>query len=338
MAYVDVVQIAFEGDDQIRNLPALRSPIRWIRVAYAPTNFTLYSEHGTSIWARDVSAGDRLDIELPAFTDQLTVYWPLGMAVPGAAYAKAVLIVSNDVMLTTGDGAAPVRMAVYDSLGQIRGWHPLTADSSVVERIGALVTLTGSIVVSSITGIVANEQEQQATYDVVPRRTARDYSQTYVFGAAGRQVMDSLWLPSGPAVDSRLVAVDVAVMDASAACEVWIDLIRINSQPTGGTSYTPVPRKTSQVAATTQARKQPSGGAAETGDALSSILYKLGVTGAVSVVNPAPPIAWQPLYRPATLREQEPTMLPGEGLAVVIDCNAAATVRAVSRLSFMEDF
>lgn len=329
MGYQDARIITFDDAQKLHSITLPRA-VSFVRVNFAPITFTIYAGYGTSIPIRTVNAGEQCDVELAEATDTLTFSWVIAPAVPGAVYAKAVLIVSEGAIATSGSTAGPIMLAQYDSLGQPRAFYPWGNANSLTNE------MQSAGLVAIVNEPVAVEPYPLNTYDVVPRRTTRDYSTNVAFAGAGRSLLATLWNPAASVIAGRLVAADVAIIESTAAVECWIDLIRINTQPTGGSSYTPVPRYTSQAAATVEARRLPSAGGAETGDALQSAVYKLGITGAVSTVNPAPAVTWQPLFRASRDNERLPEFLAGSGIAIVGDVNAATTVRFVFRWTFME--
>lgn len=322
--------VQFDDDPGVSGGTAtLTFPVRisYVRVAYAPINFRIHAGYGVNEPLAYVAAGDAFDFAAPVPVDQLTLEWDVSPAVPGADYAKAIIVVSDQYLGGVGKQSAPVLLGRYDSLGQIRGWYPLGSGESITNRTAS------SALVDIVTSPLPVERRRYTTFDVVPRRTARDHSTNVAFAAPGRTQLVTIWPGANPV---HLISADVAVMETTAAAEIWVDLIRISSatQPSGGSNHTPVSRSGADTALS-EVRRIPSTPGVETGDPFSSVVYKLGVTGAVSTVNPAPAVIWQPLVRLEPW-ETEAISAASGGLAIVGDSNAAATVRFAFRLTFVE--
>lgn len=329
MANVDSLVIEFLANDGFENID-FRFGVGFIRVVYAPIDFELYAGYGKSTPIRFVRAGERVDLCLPDLTDNISIAWGIAPAVPGAEYAKAILMISDSWLEASGASEQSIGLAVYDSLGQIRGWNPLASGDSVTNQqsnAASVYIQNASLTVDTV---------RRRTYDAVAKRTTRDYETGIAFAAAGRSVLFTLWNPGG--ITLTLVSVDVALIKVTAACQVWFDLMEITTQPSGGSTITPMPRLIDDTASAAEVKRAPGGGAAETGTPFDSIVYQLGITGADSTAAPAPPVLWQPLYEPksAAYGESYIEIPSGRGVAVVVDCNAIATVRVTAKMTYWE--
>lgn len=330
MANVDSLVLNFpDTGDKTENID-FSWPVSFVRVVYAPINFAIYAGYGTSIPIREVRAGERIDLELPQPTDNLTIKWLISPAVPGAEYAKGLVIIADAPLAATGDGEQSLGLAVYDSLGQIRGWNALASGDSVTNQQShaAMVYISNASIIT--------RQTRNRTYDSVARRTTRDYESGIAFAAPGRSPLMTLWNPGGATL--TLLSADVGITKTSAAAQVWIELMEITTQPSGGASTTPMPRLLDDTASAAEVRRVPSGGGLETGNPYSSVVYQLGITGADSAAAPAAPVPWQSLFNPVSdgYGESYIEIPAGRGLGIIVDSNAAATVRCIAKLSYWE--
>lgn len=303
-------------------------PIRgaFVRAAGGCTrDVRLYAGFGTSEQVALVRAYEHRDVELPLPVELLTAEWDAG-AVP----ARVDFLVSDGSMATSGGIAAGVLLAKDQILGEPELWASALG-SGDAGKVG-LVTLAFPPLYEPWDGVPV----QVNTYASTFKRTARDYSTNSAFAAAGTLVLATLWNPTDLWY-VRLVSAEVAVFSSTAAAEIWVDLYRINTQPTGGSSITPAEFAESNPAPQAEARRVPSGGAAVTGEPLGSAIWRVGAAGADSTVNPAPPVNWQTVYKPDYAAEQLPYVPANLGLALVMDCNAIATVRWAVRMKWIEE-
>ena len=326
MATVEPLILTFPASDEAE-VVTLRFHVSWIRVVYAPIDFTIYAGYGTSTPIRKVRAGERIDLALPQGTDTLFFSWGIAPAIPDAEYAKAILMLSDSYLGADGASEQSVALATYDSLGQIRGWGKLASSDSLTNRdaSAALVSLVEETLPVTIAA--------RDTFGIVVRRSTRDYNVPIVFGAAGRSQLFTLYLST--AVQATLLSVDVGLFETTAAAEIWAELVRINSQPTGGVTIAPTAQDGGTSAADT--RRNGTGGAAEIGLGIGAAVWRVGITGAVPTTYPASPLVWQSLYDVSAIDEARPRVGNGEGFGVFVDCNVAATVRLAARLKWIEE-
>lgn len=305
-----------------------RERVAWVRVVYAPVDLAIYAEHGESLPIREVRAGERVDIELPQPTATITVTWPDAPTQPERVTRQARLVVSSGPLASSGAFSAPVALAQYGMGGEIDGWYPLASGESVTNR------LLGAALVDLVTSPVVINRATQRAFDVLPRRATRDYTTNTAVLANTRTQMVTLWNPGGATVE--LLYADAAIIESTAAAELWLDLVRITTtQPSGGDGATPVPRDNG-AGCVSLVRRLPSTPGVEGAGPIGAAVYALGITGARPVGNPAPPVAYQRLWGIDPWDGDRVTIPANTGLAIVLDSNAAATVRMAFRLGFTE--
>lgn len=310
----------------------LQSSIAWLRFTGThPRDLDVYSGYGISIPICRIRAWEHRDIELPDATDQLTVIW--GDDATGV-YANAIVsfLVTQGTMETTGGQAQSV--ALYRSQGEPELWASMGTGVLTRDNVGMVsLAFTDPNSGSGLTpwnGIPATLD----TFFCGFQRSARDYTTNTAFGGASSIVMATVWLNAALSY-LRLLEVQAAVIESTAAAEIWLTLVRINTQPTGGAAHTVVPYDDSATSGA-ECRRIPSGGAAVSSEALGTQVYRLGITGAVPTVNPASPVAFQSLYQPAESYEQRPYCTQNEGFAILADVNVATTVRMAFSMKWTE--
>lgn len=178
------------------------------------------------------------------------------------------------------------------------------------------------------------------TFDAVFRLAARPYALSRASAGAERIQFATLYHLAAAVKHVRIAAVQVAVESASAAAIVAADLVKLTSTTTpatGNPAITPTPRDPGDPAAEVTCLALPTTAGTE-GALVASTEWNLGITGAASTTNPPPATAWVDLYR------ESPRLKPvviragkAEGLAVVLDVNAALTYKAFVAVTFTED-
>lgn len=183
-----------------------------------------------------------------------------------------------------------------------------------------------------------------ATYTAIYRLAARPYAISKLFTAGSRFQFATLHHAAAAVKLIKVRRVLVALESSSVAGITMADLVRITTAPaTGNPAITPGKHSSLDSAAEATAFTLPTTAATEA-DLFASIEWNLGITGAASTVNPPPPLTYQELYsdtndlgpggecRPILIR---PGVL--EGVAVTLDCNAAATVKGFVIIRFTEE-
>src|SRR5262249_3263406 len=111
---------------------------------------------------------------------------------------------------------------------------------------------------------------------------------------------------------------------------------------TGNPAITPTQLNRGDAAAEATALALPTTAGTE-GALINSIEYNLGVTGGASTVSPPPAVEWTDLYDSDGIAGDDaakaPVLRAGqlEGIAVVLDCNAASTIKGFVRIVFTEE-
>lgn len=295
---------------------------------------TVYNGYGESNPEAFVRPWEVRDVVLSSVTDSITLVWGVS---PNAQVDTAVVefVASSGFMQTTGGQASAVALEQEPDGDPPTFWGAAGNGLATMDNVGLVALAFPDPANPSFVIPWDGVPQQLPTFATMFKRSTRDYTTNVAFGGPGRTVLASLWLPTA-LMYLRLLEVRAVVVETTAAVEVWLDLMRITTQPTGGSSLTPkafAPPDSSVV----EARRLPSGGAAESGDPLGSAFYKLGVTGAVSVVNPAPAPEWQTLYKRSWENERLPYCTQNAGFAIVGDVNAAATVRFAFQMKWIEE-
>lgn len=332
--YVDAVDVDLTAAANLVNIP-VRQNISFIRFTGShPRDLVVYEGYGNGLPICRVKAYERVDFELPAPTNSISVSWEDGTG--GVTDTQTIQIVVSDSPLGSSGGQAAEVLLNRSTRGEPQPWAAVGHPNPTINNIplvGVALFDPGSpSAVSWWDGIPV----ERNAYHAVIRRTARDLSTNTAF-AIGRTLLATLWNTGSGTPFTRLLKAEFGIIEVTAACEFWCDLVRINTQPTGGSSITPVPAKNSLAASWTDVRRLPTAGGAESSEAMGSAVWKLGITGAVSTVNPAVPVQWQTVYEAAQDTQMLASVPSGAGLALVGDCNAVSTIRWVSRLTWLEE-
>lgn len=189
---------------------------------------------------------------------------------------------------------------------------------------------------ASATGVPKVGPARLNSYGVVARLTTRPYYLSHVFGAAGRFQYLTLFHGAGSTKQARLVELIVWLSTASAAANIAVDLSRITAATTpatGNPAVIPQAASTAAAAAELTALCLPTTQGTELSAAnpFRSQDYRLGITGAVPVVDPPPPFQPIVLWPPAGgFAADDPLLRAGvaEGWAIVVDVSVAATIAA----------
>jgi hypothetical protein len=196
---------------------------------------------------------------------------------------------------------------------------------------------------AAVVALSPNGYHRLATYAAVYRLTSRPYALSNAFTANTRKQFATLHHAAVSTKNVRIRRVQVSFESSTVAAITAADLVFITSAPaTGNPAITPTPLNRGDAAADATALALPTTGGTE-GALVNSIEYNLGVTGAVSVLNPPPAVEWIDLYDSDGIAGDDAAkalvLRAGqlEGVAVVLDCNAASTVKGFVRIVFTEE-
>jgi hypothetical protein len=196
---------------------------------------------------------------------------------------------------------------------------------------------------AAVVALSPNSYHRLATYAAVYRLASRPYALSHAFAANTRKQFATLHHAASASKTARIRRVQLALESASVAAIVVADLLFITAAPaTGNPAIAPSPHNRGDAAAEATALALPTTAGTE-GALIATVEYNLGVTGAASTINPPPALVWHNLYdsdgiagdgaaKALVLRAGQL-----EGIAVVLDCSAAATVKALVRVVFTEE-
>lgn len=268
-------------------------------------------------------------VDNAAFADGVSRVMPAGFCLDETA---GTALTENDIAAARID-AKRAQVGVIED-GTTRGTRLAVKAANVAPAAtdpAAVVTLS------------PNAYHRLATYSAVYRLAARPYALSNAFAAAGRRQYATLHHAATATRTLRVRRVQVALRASSAAAVVSADLVFITTAPaTGNPAIAPSPHNRADPAAEAVALALPTTAATE-GALLSSIEYNLGITGAASTVNPPPAVDWRDLYNSdgidGAAAAKALVLRAGqlEGIAVVLDAGAAATVTAYVRIVFTEE-
>lgn len=171
------------------------------------------------------------------------------------------------------------------------------------------------------------------TYGVSFQTNTRPYIPTNAIAANSRESLFTFWKDSTSLRNFRLRYLTFAIYEMSAATDLTIELKRIDSQPTGGTSRTPEPHNSGASSAETVCRTNPSGGANEVGNPFVSRFFNFAAAFTTTFMTDID------LYDDAFPDAVEPPILVdgiGQGFAVVADVTTAVTISATAHAIFTE--
>jgi hypothetical protein len=338
--FTQVEQLTLTGPNRTLEL-RYNADIQSVRIMYAPQDFSIYAGHGTSEVILQVRAGDRGDINLANPENVLTIGWAVDPPLPQAVYAKPLIEVSAG-FLGSGDGfAQPVMLAQSDSLGQIRAFYPWGNSDSLTNRsrMTALVDIGAgpfSVIQGQTPWTVDNQHNP--SYSAVYKAANPPEFATLAVGAGARVALATLWNDPATGLYLDLLKADAVIVDTTVAGEVGIGLYRISVAPTVGTVRTIIKHDTADGASIADVRLSPTATIPAGGNAAYWAGYKLGITGAVSVVNPAPAPPFLSIYdRNTDPSERHMRAAPGEGWAITAACENATTIRFAARMTWEEN-
>lgn len=181
-----------------------------------------------------------------------------------------------------------------------------------------------------------------ATYKAMFKATARPYTLSNVFGAAGRKQFATIHHAAAATKTVLLRRVQVLITGSTAAVDVQVELVRITAAPATGNPTTVASKADSSsaaVEATTLALPTTAG--TEEAQPFSSAHVSPGITGASTTANPVPWQDWRDLYvsSPGADEGTMPTIRAGvlEGWAVTLDASAAVTIFGQVLIEFTEE-
>lgn len=321
MAFQSPIQFQFAVSDTVEySWPG--QGVRYIRVVSAPFPFSIYLGPGKSSRIAQIGEGDQRTIQLPESTDSLTFYCPVLPAIPDALYNIVEVIVSANLQVDAGHGAAPVRLARFDTFGQARGFEPWGSGASLTQTAesSGLVWIAGG----------SPSDRKSTTFDVMARPAAGPYLGAYAIAAGVREAAASLYTPLSAI---EVSGIDIAIASSTAAAEISADVARLSASPTGGVSITPAARSGDLTFVV--ARYHPAVFAEVAGSVMGWSAWRLGITGASPTAAPPPPISWVPMIG-GDSRDTPIRVDAGTGLAVVLESDTNTTVRVGVRMTFRE--
>jgi hypothetical protein len=196
---------------------------------------------------------------------------------------------------------------------------------------------------AAVVTLSPNGYHRLATYSALYRLATRPYALSHAFTANTRRQFATLHHTASSTRTVRIRRVQVALKSNSVAAVVDADLVFITAAPaTGNPAITPSPHNRGDAAAEATALALPTTAGTE-GPLIATVEYNLGVTAAASTVNPPPAVDWRTLYDSDGIAGDDAAkaivLRAGqlEGIAVVLDANAASTVTAYVRIVFTEE-
>lgn len=196
---------------------------------------------------------------------------------------------------------------------------------------------------AAVVALSPNGYHRLATYAAVYRLAARPYALSHAFAANSRKQFATLHHAASATKTVRIRRVQVALKSNSVAAVIDADLVFITTAPaTGNPAVTPASLNRGDAAAEAVALALPTTAATEAA-LIATVEYNLGITGAASTVNPPPAVDWRDLYNSDGIDGDDAAKALAlragqlEGIAVVLDASAAATVTAYVRIVFTEE-
>jgi hypothetical protein len=196
---------------------------------------------------------------------------------------------------------------------------------------------------AAVVALSPNGYHRLATYAAVYRLAARPYALSNAFTANTRKQFATLHHAASATKTVRIRRVQIALESSSVAAITAADLVFITAAPaTGNPAITSTPLNRGDAAAEATALALPTTAGTE-GALVNSIEFNLGVTGAASTANPPPAVEWIDLYDSDGIAGDDAAkalvLRAGqlEGVAIVLDCNAASTVKGFVRIVFTEE-
>jgi hypothetical protein len=197
---------------------------------------------------------------------------------------------------------------------------------------------------AAVVTLSPNGYHRLATYAAVYRLGTRPYALSNAFAANTRKQFATLHHGGTATKTVRIRRIQIALESSSAAAIVVAELVFITGAPaTGNPIIAPTPMNRGDATAEATALALPTTGGTEPGLVVNAIEYNLGVTGAASTANPPPAVEWIDLYDSDGIAGDDgaKALVPRagqlEGIAVVLDCNAASTVKGFVRIVFTEE-
>lgn len=335
MGYVDRVSVqltALAGNAHV----SLSNPVSYLRfTGQQPRDLSIYDGYGTSSPICRIRGYEQRDIELPSPVNTLTVQWGDGLG--GVTdLAKIDFVASAEPMATTGGQATTIALG-KSILGEPEIWSSAANSLARPENVSlvsmAIIPRGSNAVVNPWDGIPV----QRNTYHCTGRRLTRTYVSATNLLLNTRAPLSTLWLSSAGTPVNRLVRAEIALIVVTAACDFWADLVRIDSQPTGGQSLPIVGSASSTPNSWSVVRQLPTGGAAESSGPIGATPYRLGITGADQTVNPITAAPWIDLFGPTIDTQSLPTIADGQGWAIIGDTDTTTIVRFVTRWTWIEE-
>ena len=197
----------------------------------------------------------------------------------------------------------------------------------------------GGIVNQQLTlGRVNFERDFPPTFILDFRLASRPYALSNIFAGAGRKQFAVVSGQTNSNSQWDLRHCWVALESSSAAAIVMADLVQtVNDPATGNPPIITQPVDRNDPSATgLNAMCLPTTAATEF-STLSHTEWNLGITGAASTTNPPPPLTWVDLVSLTAslwdpygkrIRMTRANTTQSEGIAVMIDVNAATTIKA----------
>lgn len=189
-------------------------------------------------------------------------------------------------------------------------------------------------------------------YRAIYRLATAPYALSWASGGAARSQFATIGHAATSKALVRLRHVWVAIAGSSAASINVVELRRLsdNAAATGNPAITPRPFNAAHAAADSTCLALPTTPGTE-GVLLGFAEWNLGITGAPSVANPPPDLAWRDLLTLAGFGREEglengndqndsyPTIRPltAEGFAVTVDASASSTITGFVIVDFTEE-
>lgn len=226
------------------------------------------------------------------------------------------------------DGATP---PVILGTG-VRGWLRAIYDKTItgLARSWTLNKNTDSMIAYNV---------EKNTYVATYKLTTRPYALSHPFAANTRKQFATIHHLVSATKTVKIRRIELLIKSCSGTATILADVVRVTSAPaTGNPAITPSPDLLANPAAEAVCLALPTTAGTE-GAAFGSVEFVLGNTGGAPTVNPPSVPNAITLFADTANESQPLTLVAGQldGIAVVLDSNAAVTITAMVRIIFTEE-
>lgn len=226
------------------------------------------------------------------------------------------------------DGTSPPVIAGTGVRGWLRG---------IYESLGG--GLARSWTLNKNTDSVIAYNIEKNTYVATYKLTTRPYALSHTFVANTRKQFATIHHLVTATKTVKIRRIELLIKSCSGTATILADVVRVTSAPaTGNPPITPSPDVLANPVAEAVCLALPTTAGTE-GAAFGSVEFVLGNTGAAPTVNPPAVPSAITLFADTANESQPLTLVAGQldGIAVVIDSNAAVTITAMVRIIFTEE-